>query len=56
MKSLFRKTKEPHTHKVFFTDVQTKKEKSFTCPKDMLHWHLEQVRKINTNVRYERNV
>lgn len=32
------KVKEVHTRKIFFTDSLSKKEKSFTCPKDMLQW------------------
>ena len=50
------KVKQVHTHKIIFTDAISKKEKSFTCSKDMLQWHLREVRKMNTNVSFERNV
>lgn len=44
------------THRIFFTEAVSKKEKSFTCSKDMLEFHLREVRKMNANVKYERNI
>lgn len=55
MKAKLGKTKEVHTHKVFFKEAGTGKQKSFTCSKDMLQWHLREVRKMNSEVRFEVN-